>query len=407
MLVNNQLFFNKKTYSYLNNSFLFLLILSLPTQLGRYFFLSSSYLFGIRVDYLSPTIYFFDILSIMVFSLNIKYLFNFIKQKKVILFFLLLILNSIFSLFPFLSIYKTLKIFQWLAIFLIIKKDLSLKKRGLILNAFLGNTIIELIISLGQFMAKKSIGGLFWFLGERTFSLSTPEIAKVNILGHEALRSYGTFSHPNSLAGFYLLLYFYYLTKDNKKDFFWPRFFLLLFSSFLIIISFSKLAISLWFLGNLFYYFKKQTGCRLCILARILTFFVPFLIFVQTQTDPLSLKNRFLLLDQWEKIFRLKWFLGTGLGAYVKAKELIGPTNFSYYLFNQPVHNSYLLFLTETGLIVFSIIFFLVFPSLKRLWLKNQLVFLMFFFTSLFDHYWWSLPQNFFLLSVIAALVLS
>lgn len=406
MLTNRQLFFNKKTFSYLNNGFLFLLILFLPTQLGRHFFLSSSYFFGIRVDYLSPTIYFFDILSVIVFWLNFKYLFNFVKQKKVILFFLLLILNSIFSLFPLLSIYKTLKIFQWLAIFLIIKKNLSFKKRGLILNAFLGGTTIELIISLGQFMAKKSIGGFFWFLGERTFSLSTPEIAKVNILGHEALRAYGTFSHPNSLAGFYLLLYFYYLTKNNKKNFSWPRFFLLLFCSFLILISFSKLAISLWFFGNFFYLSQKQIRCWLCFFAKIFTFSLPFLIFISTQTDPLSLKNRLLLFDEWWRVFKLKWILGTGLGAYVKAKELIKTASLPYYIFAQPVHNLHLLLLIEMGVIIFLIFFFLVYPWLKKIWLKNQWVFLMFFFSSLLDHYWWSLPQNFFLLSVITALVL-
>jgi len=41
---------------------LFLTILFLPTQLGKHFWPQFSYIYSLRVDYLSPTLYFWDIL---------------------------------------------------------------------------------------------------------------------------------------------------------------------------------------------------------------------------------------------------------------------------------------------------------------------------------------------------------
>jgi hypothetical protein len=51
----------------ISNLIFYFLILFLPTQLGRHFFTSFSFVSGIRVDYLSPTIYFTDILVLLLF----------------------------------------------------------------------------------------------------------------------------------------------------------------------------------------------------------------------------------------------------------------------------------------------------------------------------------------------------
>lgn len=404
---NRSGFFKKNFFSSLNSFFLFLLILFLPTQLGKHFFLSQSYLFGIRVDYLAPTIYFFDILTIIVFFINFNYLLKSFIQKRFILLLLLLIVNSVFSVFPLISINKIIRIFQWWGIFLIIKNQSRLKIKNLMTNAFLISGLFELILSLGQFIAKKSLGSFFWFFGERSFSLATPEIAKVNFFGIEALRSYGTFSHPNSLAGFYLLIYFYYLTLDNKKmrgvD---KRFFIILVSSFLIFLSFSKLALVLWFFGTLFYYWHQKLDCRLCFLSRLITLTTVFFVFISFPTSQFSFQNRVILLKEWLEIFRYRWFLGVGLGAYSKAKEFIKPIVYPYYLTTQPVHNVFLLLLAEMGIVPFFVFLLFLFPWLKKLWIKNKLMVLMFITTALFDHYWWTLPQNFFLLSLITAISL-
>src|SRR3989344_9415701 len=47
--------------------FFYLLILFLPTQLGRHFWPNFSFVSGIRIDYLSPTLYATDIFILLIF----------------------------------------------------------------------------------------------------------------------------------------------------------------------------------------------------------------------------------------------------------------------------------------------------------------------------------------------------
>src|SRR3989338_9410931 len=53
--------------SKIENALFFLTLLFLPTQLGRHFWPSFSYILGIRTDYLSPTLYLTDILILLLF----------------------------------------------------------------------------------------------------------------------------------------------------------------------------------------------------------------------------------------------------------------------------------------------------------------------------------------------------
>ena len=41
---------------------LFLVVLFLPTQLGKHFWPNFSYIYSLKIDYLSPTLYFWDLL---------------------------------------------------------------------------------------------------------------------------------------------------------------------------------------------------------------------------------------------------------------------------------------------------------------------------------------------------------
>src|SRR5579872_2586293 len=53
----------------MENLLFYLLILFLPTQLGKHFLPNFSIIQGIRIDYLSPTVYFTDILICLLFTL--------------------------------------------------------------------------------------------------------------------------------------------------------------------------------------------------------------------------------------------------------------------------------------------------------------------------------------------------
>jgi hypothetical protein len=392
-----------KLHLYIDNIIIFLLVLFLPTQLGRHFFLPQSFINGIRVDYLSPTIYFFDLIALIFFIFNWKNTLIFLKNKKLFFFILLLVFNIAFSTFKIISLYKAIKLIEWWLIFLLIKK---IKPWETIKKGFFFGGIFEFSLALAQFINRKSLNGVFWFFGERNLQLSYPGIAKTFFSGNEILRPYATFSHPNSLAGFYLLLYFAFLTitKINKQNLL-NQLALFLFSG-LILLSFSKIAIFCWIIGNLFWY-QRKIKCWICFLAKLFAIALTGLIFISATNDLSSFNNRLLLLKESAFVFERNWLVGTGLGAYTKAKEAVPLINLKYYLINQPVHNVFILFLLESGLVVGLGIVFFVFKSMRNLYQKNPVIFFSILLTGLFDHYWWTLPQNFFLLAFIAAIILA
>lgn len=382
-----------------NRLLLFLLIFFLPTQFGKHFFFPFSYLSGVRVDYLAPTIYFTDIIVFILITINLKIVINFFKQKLVLLFMFGLLINVCFSILPAISIFRCFEILEWLAIFSIFyKKVLSPK---LIMLGLFSASAIELLLVILQFINKHSIQGIFYFLGERYMTLSTPGIAKAALNGIEILRPYGTFSHPNSLAGFYLLVYFFVLLNKKLDKFILLKNFMLLFSSFLILFSFSKIAIVVYLILNTLYWILNTKNCRLCLIAKILVVFTVSLIFLQSSGDPLSLSNRIYLFQNAIKIITSRPIFGVGMGAYLTAQNIY-PTRIPYF-FQQPVHNIFILFVSETGLIISLFVFWRLFFWVKKMLKKNGFIFLVavVLITGLFDHYWLTLQQNFLLLAVV------
>ena len=157
----NQAFSNNSTIQQLSNIFLFLFILFLSTQFGKHFFFDFSYLSGIRVDYLAPTIYVTDILALLLFFLNWQSLFNFFREKKILILLSLLLFNLFTSLFPPLSVYRSLKIIELIGIIGMIKQTKI--SAGIFFPAFLVSGLLELFISIYQFINKHSLQGIFYF----------------------------------------------------------------------------------------------------------------------------------------------------------------------------------------------------------------------------------------------------
>src|ERR1035437_7520739 len=75
--------------------FFYLLILFLPTQLGKHFWPNFSFVYGLRLDYLSPTIYLTDILILVIFIFSLKRFLAWLKniQKKQLLVFVLILIS--------------------------------------------------------------------------------------------------------------------------------------------------------------------------------------------------------------------------------------------------------------------------------------------------------------------------
>lgn len=400
----------------INSLLVFLFILLLPTQLGKHFFLPFSYLSGVRIDYLAPTIYLTNIIAFLLIVLNCKIVVNFFKNKKILIILGLLLINIVFSLSPFISLYQYIKILEFLAVLAVFsvraRRNPHLQK--LIFFAFFLGGLFELLLVMLQMVNKHSIQGIFYWFGERYITLSMPGVAKAVLQGTEFLRPYGTFSHPNSMGGFYLLvyfltlLYFNHLTIKPFNHLF--KQILLLVYTLLVFFSFSKIAIlTLVFLSSIFYLRSSAGNCKLCLIAKITTLISIALIFLFAQTDPLSLEKRLTLIKNSLQIIANNPIFGVGLGSYLVAQNQF-PIKYSYF-FLQPVHNIFLLLLTEIGMFISLIIALLIVnwlkPNLKKLLITNYLLLITVLITGSFDHYWLTLQQNFLLLAVILGVIFS
>lgn len=388
---NNRLFFNQVLC--------FLFILLLPTQLGRHFFLPFSYLSGVRVDYLAPTIYATDIVVFLLMLINFQLILSTFKKKSVLIFFLLLAPSVIFAQsFP-ISFYQYIKIAEVFIVGTITYKHI-LEDR-LLLIGFLITGVIQLFLSVLQLFMKHSLQGIFYFLGERYMSLSMPGIAKASIQGVEFLRPYGSFSHPNSLAGFFLVLYIWVLIDKRFNKFLLLKYISLFVFSILVFISFSKGAIFTYILLSFYFlFFISRIQCSFCKWARLIILGIVSLLFVQARTDPLTLQKRLGLVINSLHIIVQYPITGVGIGNYLIAQNQYS-SKFSYF-FNQPVHNIFLLFLAETGVLIGGFLL-LLFLRFLRKWLNLQYipVLIAIVITGFFDHYWLTLQQNMLLLGFI------
>jgi len=400
-------------YSKFNYFFIFLFVFLLPTQLGKHFFLPFSYLSGVRVDYLAPTIYLTDLFALVLILVNWKNIFKQVKQSYIsllfsIFFLLLVIFNILQSPIWQIALYRWIKVVEWLAMFIIFKKLINRKLFLLIIYAFLAGTVFQTTLSLLQFISAHSLQGIFYWFGERAVNLSLPDIAKASFQGNEFLRPYGTFSHPNSMAGFYLLLYFWVtiIKLPSKKWFLQPL--LQMFCSILILLSFSKITIITWVVLNGLYLLQKNNWtCKVCTLAKIITPLIIGLIFINIQSDPLSLQKRFILVNDAISIF-LKHPFGVGLGNYLVAQNQITNQFKEYFL--QPVHNIFLLWLSEAGIAITLLAtgLAMVLARIDKLWRHSGVwIVLVIFITGTFDHYWLTLQQNWLLTAVVFGLIIN
>jgi len=384
------------------NTILFtLLIAFLPFQLGKHFFLPFSYVNGIRVDLLSPTVYLLDIVVLLLAVINIKEVIKFFTKKISVLFYILLVVNILLAKSPILSVYGAVRLFEFLTIFALGKlllKNISVIK---VTTIFMWTGILELGLGLSQMILRKAIQGPFYFIGERLFDINTLGIAKASLNGIDFLRPYGSFSHPNSLAGFYLLLYFFVLTNKNINKHIYLKFIALFVFSILVFISFSKIAILTYLVLNIFYLLKNKASCKICNISKVATSFVLSAIFMFAQTDLLTVDKRIELAKNSLSIIGKSPLFGVGIYNYLVAQSTF--TSKYFLFFNQPVHNIFLLFVAEFGLLMTAFLIFKLVTkfNFKKITEAQLIIVLAIAMTGFFDHYWFTLMQNFFLLAVI------
>lgn len=387
--------------------FLFLL----PTQLGTFLFFPFSYVHGIRVDYLAPALYLTDILALILFVLMIvnerSSIVGLFRSPLWYVLILICVINIIASIEPMIALYRTFKLLEFGMIIYVFSRLLIRPKY--VLCAFFAGAMIQLLLIMFQVTQGHTLQGIAYFLGERSFSLATPGIAKISMQGVEILRGYGTFSHPNALSGFYLLL-FSWVLFDKRFHFEPLKSLFLAVSTLLILFSFSKIAITGFLLMNLLYVFKNKSSCAICMGAKILVPIALTGVFFATQGDPDSLAKRVWLTQSALSMLRDFPLFGVGFGNYLYAQSAI-PIPYSYQ-FLQPVHNIFLLWLSETGIVTnfvilsgFSFALYARMVKITILWKKYLPVLFVLIFTGFFDHYWLTQQQNILLVGTVFGLL--
>jgi len=387
---------------------LFLLVFFFPSQLAYHFWPKFAYLFGIRVDYLAPTVYLTDILIFLLILFSFNRLKKIEWRQKVPV----LVLVGVYAFFNvYLAKSHLLAMLKWLTfiklalfgIYLYLCNLRGLKK--LIISALSLSVAIFSLIGIGQFLIKSTIGGPLYYLGERHFSVNTPGMALTTLFGKEYLRAYSTFPHPNALAGYLAVAVLIIVTLRGEKNFFKKAsgWLLLLLASLCFILTFSTgafvaLAVVLimratWLL------FAKQAK-KLILLIYFISIGISFLLPV-VNISPLSgtalfrknLRDRFYLAEISAKLFSQNPLYGKGMNNFIPVAAKSFSLNRT--VFAQPVHNLFLLIMAEGGIIGLVFLFYLFFLAInKGKPLLLSLAFLFIIITGIGDHYWLTLQQN-------------
>lgn len=399
---------------------LLVLIFFLPSQLGKHFWPSFSFVNGIRVDYLSPTFYFTDFLVlslclVFVIANGLK-----ISLHKLLRVLGLLLLVGVVVSFGVVSLgaylYGVLKLFEFIALFWVVRR-IKINK-----TLFFGSLALMLtwptLMAIVQFLLERSVGGGAYYLGERIFSLTTPGLAVTEIKGEVFLRPYATFSHPNSMAGFLLLggLLFVNTYLELKKSELkrLVKVVMVIGSTFAIvgiILSWSRTALLALLVLMLLWTVKVRPTQKIFWVFLVFALIFPFaLMFAGTSSFPFfaqeEIKTRNQLFSTAVTLFREKMVIGVGLKNFIHHLGRFQLALSRSWL--QPPHNIFYLVLVETGLVGLIAWVWFLWKTCQKIVQSNRemlaLALLAIIFTGANDHYWISLQQNQLLLSIFLAI---
>ncbi|MFH1867009.1 MAG: O-antigen ligase family protein [Patescibacteria group bacterium] len=115
-----------------------------------------------------------------------------------------------------------------------------------------------------------------------------------------------------------------------------------------------------------------------------------------------SIEQRAGSVGESASLLETSWWRGTGIGNYTVGLQQFDPSNPGYRY--QPVHNIFLLILTELGIIGLLLFLWIWLTALLRKpFAIYHLLLAAVFVTAMFDHYWWTVPSMFLLLWLIIA----
>lgn len=421
----------------------YFLILFIPVQYGRHFWPDFSFIKGVRVDYLSPTLHATDILIILIFILsvaksqisNVKSQINskfkilkITNYQLLITFVLFIVLGIAVSKSPTAGFYGLLKFLEFVFFGFYTAQNISKLKLQNILLMFSIGTIFESFLAIVQYFNHGSINGIFYFFGERFFTSLTPGIANASLGGELFLRPYGTFPHPNVLAGYLLIGMMLILGRImNQESGIMKTIFILTLAigTASLFLTLSRIAILLWLIILSFYFIRKFMIPHFVLQSRTSrgkhnSYFLIFLIvgflflglttplgtrFTGLKLTDESIVQRENLIQSSTAMVKDHPLFGVGLNNFlINLPSYQTPHAPLFYL--QPVHNIYLLILAQTGIV--GLMFFVWF-LIKTYRFINYKSYILILLTSvltlgMFDHYFLTLQQGQLLFSFILGL---
>lgn len=288
-----------------------------------------------------------------------------------------------------------------------------------LLSVFLFSLSIQAGLAVFQFLNQYAPSFKWLGLAEhdpQELGVSVVEAIGPGGIGERWLRAYGGMDHPNILGGTLVvgLLFLFFLFLKNGKNLVGKTgsYFLMVFGAVLtsgVILSFSRnawlsLGLSLLVILIGLFIAKNKFGVKRFFELALVSVFVFIIFFISYQNIFLArfdLDNRLESKSYNERVDSMEKSseiiqdnpLGVGIGNYALAlEEEIGDKKAWNY---QPVHNTYLLILSELGFA--GLIFFLgviVYFGVRLIKREDYIKFAI--LTSivvmmLFDHWWWSL----------------
>ncbi len=355
---------------------LFLILFFSISQLGKHFWLNFSYVSGIRVDYLSPTLYFSDLLIFLLFLITLPTAIRSISSAKkenlkwLVLGLLLITLSVAVSPQSQPAFYGVIKLAEMVFLGWVISRLFKAQDFSKIAFVLSFAVLLESVLVVWQFINQSSVGGLFYLIGERSFSIGTVGISTVSIFGKEYLRAYGSFPHPNVLAFFMLsavlilVVYMFNLSWGLKKIWFGAASSLAFICLFL---TFSRLTIVVFVLSLLWLGYKKLIPARFVLFVVASSVVVIGALFQRFSLTSLSTDffARIELASIAISIITQSPVFGVGILNYFSF-QLPHQTKITPLLL-QPVHNIYLLVLLQVGMVGFLLFLRFIIASIRRM----------------------------------------
>jgi len=354
-------------------------------------------------------------------------------------------LSILWSQYRPIAIYRFLTLAEIVLFALIAVKRLKNSKwLDIAVFALILSGLFQSLLGIAQFIHNGSLG--LHFLGESIIGPNIDGVAKIIISSEKHVRAYGTFPHPNILAGFLLVPLFILIAEliSRKLPFlrkkqtglisrqvshetflsYFPGWILstaLLLTLLGFGLTFSRSAFLGLFIGLASYFVWIAFSWRSIKVSKIIFKFLPLFILIVALAIIILINNTSFFSNQSleeRQLYQIVSYetisghpiMGVGIGQFILNEYNINPKLESWRY--QPVHNIYLLVFSELGIIGLILLLLWIFSILEWGSNKNRntdllltrilycCIILSFLIISPFDHYFWDIKLGTFIFAL-------